>query len=80
MAATLTASSALLSGVATAQAAPEADQPANWNVEQNSDRYDAVGELARSHNIVALQEAPNDLPDASFRTDPHPTGPVTESL
>ncbi|MGH4035225.1 hypothetical protein ACQB60_40635 [Actinomycetota bacterium Odt1-20B] len=80
MAATLTASSALFSGVATAQAAPGADQPANWNVEQNSDKYDAVGELARSHTIVALQEAPNNLPDASFRTDPHSTGPVTESL
>ncbi|MFD7505896.1 hypothetical protein [Streptomyces sp. NPDC059850] len=43
----------------TAQAAdPDSSSPATWNMDQSRSRWSAAYDLARAHDVVALQEVP----------------------
>ncbi|MYX97444.1 hypothetical protein GT045_22155 [Streptomyces sp. SID486] len=55
----LLACAAVAASTGTAQAAsPDSHRPATWNMNQSRARWAKVTELARTHDVVALQEVP----------------------
>jgi cytolethal distending toxin subunit B len=52
-----------------AQAVPtDSHQPASWNMARGSDRWDRAYRLSRTHDVVALQEVPQQAPSAATLT------------